>query len=51
MIALITLYPFLYQAIFDIFLHQMDVFEYLLLPTLASHVHHNEVLDIILVPL
>ena len=51
MIALVTLYSLLNKSIFDIFLHHIDVFEYLLLSTLASHVHCNEVLDIILVPL
>ena len=51
LIAPITLYPLLDQSIIDLFLHHVDVLEDFLLSLLASHVHHNEVLNIILVPL
>ena len=51
LIAPVTLDSLLHQAIIDLFFHHVNVLEDFLLSLLASHVHKNEILDIILVPL
>ena len=51
LVAPVSLNTLLDQPIVDLLLHHIDVLENLLLSLLARHVHHNEVLDIILIPL